>query len=112
MEIDTGKALVLLGFAQKAGKVISGDTAAQEAILRGKAKLVIVAEDAAQSTRNNFLHLSNRQGVKVIFYAKKEVLGHYIGKPPRAVVVVTETGFARSIQEAMERKTKRADGPI
>lgn len=111
MEDRAGKAPMLLGFAQKAGKLVSGDTAAQEAILRGKARLIIVAEDASKSMRDNFGHLGGRQGVKVIFYGKKEEIGHYIGKPPRAVVVVTETGFARSIQEAME-KTTRADGRI
>ena len=46
--------LALLGLAQKAGSVKSGEFAATGAIKEGKAQLCIVARDASDNTRKEF----------------------------------------------------------
>lgn len=42
-----------LGLAQKAGKVASGDFAVRSALKSGKAKLLIVAADAAPNSKKD-----------------------------------------------------------
>ena len=41
------KALAMIGLAQKAGKIVSGEFATEKAVKTGKAALVIVAGDDA-----------------------------------------------------------------
>ena len=42
------KALAMIGLAQKAGKIVSGEFATEKAVKTGKAALVIVAGDASE----------------------------------------------------------------
>ncbi len=42
-----------LGLAQKAGKVASGDFAVRSALKSGKAKLLVVATDAAPNSKKD-----------------------------------------------------------
>ena len=48
------KELSLLGLAAKAGKVVSGEFATENAVKSGKAFLVLTAEDASNNTRKKF----------------------------------------------------------
>lgn len=47
------KVLNLLGMAQRAGKLVSGEDLSLKEIRNGTAKLVIVAVDASENTRKN-----------------------------------------------------------
>ncbi|MEM5770693.1 MAG: ribosomal L7Ae/L30e/S12e/Gadd45 family protein, partial [Bacillota bacterium] len=40
----------LLGLAQRAGKLLSGEGTVESALRRGKVKLLIIAEDASANT--------------------------------------------------------------
>ena len=44
------KVISLLGLAERAGKIASGEFAAEKAVKIGKARLIIVAEDASDNT--------------------------------------------------------------
>ena len=48
---NSKKILNLLGLATKAGKIASGEFAAEKAVKSGKAHLVIVSEEASDNTR-------------------------------------------------------------
>lgn len=87
----------LLGLAQKAGSIAAGDTAADFALRRGKAALVVLATDAAESTVRAFTALASQAKVPCLTAGTKDDLGQAIGKSPRAVVVVTHREFARGI---------------
>ena len=54
-----------LGLAQKAGKVASGDFAVRSALKSGKAKLLVVAEDAAPNSKKDMYYLAEVAGVEV-----------------------------------------------
>ncbi len=47
------KVLSLLGIAQKAGRVVSGEFSVEKAVKEGKACLVLVAKDASDNTKKN-----------------------------------------------------------
>lgn len=98
------KLLNLLGLATKAGKTASGEFMTERMIKDGKARLVIVAEDASENTRKQFLDMCTYYKVPIYFFGNKEELGHAMGKELRASLAVTDAGFSRALAEQMERR--------
>ena len=88
------KILSLLGLACRAGAVVSGEFAAENAVKKGKAKLCIVAVDASDNTKKLFHDKCSYYGVPIIETGTKEELGKAIGKEFRASVAVTDQSFA------------------
>ncbi len=91
----------VLGLAQKAGKLASGDLVVKEALAGGKAKLLIIAEDAAPKTEKELRFLAEKADVPVTQYMKRAALGDCIGKAPRAAAAVLDKGFAGLILKKM-----------
>ena len=97
------KVLSLLGLSARAGKIASGEFAAETAVKSGKATLVIVAEDASANTKKLFHDKCSFYEVPVFDYGTKETLGHSIGKELRASVAVLDTGLANAIISHLEK---------
>ena len=91
------RVLGLIGLSAKAGKVECGADAVEECIKRGKAKLVIVSEDAADRTKENFEFLSKQQRVNFVVYANKEELSKSIGKNNKAVLAIKDKNLSEQI---------------
>ena len=87
----------MIGIAQKAGKLVSGEFAAESSVRSGDAKLVIVAGDASYNTKKLFNNKCKHYGVPLIEVLTKEELGHSIGKEYRAVAAVLDKGIADAI---------------
>lgn len=96
------KVFALLGLAMKAGKIASGEFSTEKAIKSGKAKLVLVAEDASASTKKSFSDSCRYYQVPFAVYGSKEELGHCIGKQMRASLAVTEAGLGCEIAEKIK----------
>lgn len=96
------KVLSLLGLSARAGKIASGEFAAETAVKSGKAALVIVAEDASANTKKLFHDKCSFYEVPVFDYGTKETLGHAIGKELRASVAVLDNGLANAIISHLE----------
>ncbi|MEZ3436145.1 MAG: ribosomal L7Ae/L30e/S12e/Gadd45 family protein [Lachnospiraceae bacterium] len=94
----------LIGLAVKAGKIVSGEFCTEREIKSGKAKLVIVAEDASDNTRKKFKNMCDFYHVPLYFYQNKETLGHAMGKEFRASLAVLDEGFSESIKKNIETK--------
>ena len=88
-----------LGLAQKAGKVASGDFAVRSALKSGKAKLLVVAEDAAPNSKKDMYYLAEVAGVEVVELLTRDELGYAIGKAKRTALVITDTNFAKMINK-------------
>ena len=88
-----------LGLAQKAGKVASGDFAVRSALKSSKAKLLVVAEDAAPNSKKDMYYLAEVAGVEVVELLTRDELGYAIGKAKRTAVVITDTNFAKMINK-------------
>lgn len=95
------KAYDILGLAQRAGKVISGEAGAEAHLHRGNAKLVILAEDASDRTKRFFSELAAGAKASVITAGNKTRIGLALGKSPRAVVVINDEGFARRLEQLL-----------
>jgi len=89
-----------LGIAQKAGKIAAGDTAAKEALIKGKASMLVLAEDAAPKVKEELTALA--EGVPVIYWPDKDGLGYLVGKSRRGALVVLDEGFAKAIRKVLE----------
>lgn len=96
------KIFSLLGLAQRAGSVASGEFMTEKCVKSKKAKLVIVAEDASDNTKKLFHDMCAYRKVPVYDYGTKEALGKAIGKAMRSSVAVTEQGFADSVKKHLD----------
>ena len=99
----------LLGLARRAGKVASGDLAVREALARGKAILVLLAQDAGPTTAGRFSRLCGQREIDCISIGSQEELGRALGQSPRAVLAVTDVNFARGLREAMAESGVNAE---
>lgn len=94
----------MLGMAQRAGKIASGETAAENAIKGGKAFLVLVAEDASENTKKKFENMCRYRRIPYCFYGTKKAIGAALGKDERASLAVTDQAFASGISMRMQPK--------
>ena len=85
------KVLNMIGLATRAGKVKSGEFSTEKSVKSGRARLVIVAEDASENTRKMFES----------FFGSKEELGRAMGKEMRASLAVEDQNLAQAIGKQM-----------
>ena len=100
--MNRNKIIGLLGLAEKAGKVRSGEFSTEKAVKDGSAWLVIVASDASENTQKHFRDMTTFYEVPMYVYGEKETLGHFIGKEFRASLAVTNEGLAHSIEDKLK----------
>lgn len=91
------KTAMLIGLAMKAGKIAGGETAAEAALRRREAQLVILSEDASPNTTKKFTDLARRHQVPVCRVFGKTELGTAVGRGERSCLTVTDSGFAEMI---------------
>ncbi len=91
-----------MGLAKKAGKLLSGEFACEGAVKGKKVFLVIVAENASDNTKKKFTDLCSYRGIEIRFFGEKENIGKFIGKELRAVVAISEKGFADRLKQLID----------
>lgn len=96
------KVLAMIGLAQKAGKIVSGEFATEKAVKTGTAALVIVAEDSSDNTKKMFSNMCMYYEIPIYFYSNKEALGHAIGRQFRASLAVLDEGFKNTIEKRLK----------
>lgn len=82
----------LLGLAQRAGKLTSGDDAVRRRLGKSRDQLLVIAQDASPRTKE-VIPVAENAGCQVIQFATKNELGAALGKPDRAVLLVEDRGF-------------------
>lgn len=101
MKLKQDKVLSLIGLAQRAGKVASGEFSTEKAVKNGKASIVIVADDSSDNTKKMFTNMCTYYNVPCYFYSDKVTLGRAIGKEFRASLAVLDDGFKKTIEKHM-----------
>jgi ribosomal protein L7Ae-like RNA K-turn-binding protein len=94
----------MLSLSMKAGKLKSGEEACEELIRSGKAKLVLLADDSSENTKNKFKNKTSFYNVPLAFAGSRERLGKATGKANRVVFVVLDEGFAANLMKRLEDK--------
>jgi ribosomal protein L7Ae-like RNA K-turn-binding protein len=92
----------LIGLCQRAGKLLSGDCQVKTSIKDQKAKLVILATDASERTKKDYIYLAKANKVPLIQFSSKTELGLSVGKAHRAAVSITDANFAKGIHQIIE----------
>ena len=87
----------LISLSRKAGKVQSGEFSVENDVRSGKAALVIISREASPNTKKKFRNMCSFYEVPEITYATKEELGRWIGCEYRAVLSISDEGFAERI---------------
>ncbi len=94
------KALTLLGFAAKAGKLSFGFADSLYALKKGKSQLLIAAEDVSEKSKKEITFYADKRSIEVLTFNKTDILelsnavGHKCG-----IISVNDNGFARSLKE-------------
>lgn len=93
----------MLGLAQRAGQLVSGDLAVQEACRRGRARMLFLASDAGSNAKKTFQGLSGEAGIALVETGTRDELGQAIGKSPRAILAVTSDQFVKGLRQRLTR---------
>ena len=93
------KILGLIGLSAKAGKISFGSDSVEEQIKKKKIKLVIIAEDSSERTKDKFKKLSEDNDVSYIIVGKMEELSKAIGKSNKAIIGIKDLNLSKEIQK-------------
>ncbi|AMB98820.1 hypothetical protein AWM75_01900 [Aerococcus urinaehominis] len=89
------KKLNLLGLAQAAGQLVSGEGLVIQALQAGQASLVICAQDASERTKKKIKDKCSYYNVPTNFDYTSLEISQALGKK-RLIVAFTNQGFAKS----------------
>lgn len=93
----------LLGLCYRAGKLVSGEVACEQSIRQKQVHVILVAEDASKNCKKKFADTGVYYKIPVFGLGTKEELGRAIGKEFRAVLAITDEGFAKKVRELLEK---------
>lgn len=102
------KILSLAGLAARAGKIASGEFAAEQSVKAQKAFLVLVAGDASANTKKKFYNMCAYY--KVPFYIldfDRAALGKAVGKEFRACLAVLDAGLSGALEKSIREQAQR-----
>jgi len=91
-----------LGLAQKAGRIAAGDQMVKEALLKNRLHLLVLAEDVAETVRQELTALAIARNVAILTMASKEELGLIVGKSRRGALGLLDPGFAAAIVKVLQ----------
>ena len=91
----------LLGLAQKAGKIISGEELTVKAIQSRQAKLIFLSQDAGPNLTKKITDKSKYYKVEVSTVFDTLELSAALGKP-RKVIAIADAGFSKKMRTLME----------
>ena len=100
--MKTDRLYALLGLAQKAGKIESGEFCCENAVKSGKVKLMILSAESSDNTRKKFTDMCSWRKIPCMICGDHEHLGRSVGKEFRACVCVTDQGFADAMIKILE----------
>ena len=89
----------MLSLCQRAERLVSGELPCENAVKSGKAKLLIIAEDASANTKKKFENAAFAHKTECIVMGNKIELGQTIGKDMRSSVAITDEGFAQQLKK-------------
>lgn len=95
--VNNQKICGLIGLATKAGKIVAGADACIQEIERRNIKLLILALDASNRTKNTFNEKCKEFNINVYEGLTINEISYTIGKANKAVIGIKDKGFAQAI---------------
>ena len=94
--------------------LVAGEVAAEQAVRKKQAYLLILAQDASKNTKKKFTNSAVYYELPLAEIGTKEELGRAIGAEMRSIIAITEKGFAKKLKELaddnIENRTKVGEG--
>jgi ribosomal protein L7Ae-like RNA K-turn-binding protein len=75
-------------------------------VRKGKAKMVILAEDASANTNKKLHDKCKTYNVAVHVFGTRFELGQAIGKDERVVIAITDAGFAKKLTSLFDENNR------
>ncbi|MBQ0079561.1 MAG: ribosomal L7Ae/L30e/S12e/Gadd45 family protein [Eubacterium sp.] len=100
------KIISYLGFARKAGKLISGVGTCTFELGKGKVKLMILAEDISENSEKKIMKEIRRADVPFIKMGTIEEMSKAVGASDRSVFGICDKGFAEAILKEAKSESK------
>lgn len=104
------KFLQFLGLSKKAGKLIEGYNKCEDALKRGKVKLIVLSRDVSGNTRDKFHTYHNRFDIAVIEAYTKSELGLALGRTEINVLCVTDDKMSRKLMDLWKEEKNLIGG--
>ena len=102
--MQTDKAIALLGFAAKAGKLSYGMDAAVKTLKSGKARLVAAARDVSPKSRKEAAFFANKGSVEFLTLEGLDIETLSVAVGRRCgIITINDSGFADAILKAYTR---------
>lgn len=92
----------LLSMAQKAGRIVSGSVAVEQAVHGRKAKRILIAVDASAESIKKFEDMSKLHEIPCSTCLSKAALGECLGREYRAVAALLDDGFSSALRKLLE----------
>ena len=92
------KILGLLGLCAKARKITFGTDSTIDEIKKKNVKLVIVAENSSERTREKLKKICEINNVYIMIFGSIEDLSKSIGKTNKAIIGIKDINFAKEIK--------------
>ncbi len=100
--INDNKVYSMLGIANKAKKLVSGEDAVRNSIRQNKIMLVMISTDASENTKKRFNNSADYYKVPCLLWGEKHLLGKCIGKSERSVIGITDINFCNNITKLID----------
>ncbi|CAG9619672.1 YlxQ family RNA-binding protein [Sutcliffiella rhizosphaerae] len=94
--------LSLVGLATRARKTITGEDLVLKEVRAGKAKLVLIAEDASANTRKKLHDKCSYYNIPIRTVENRYELGRALGKDARVSVAIVDEGFANKLLSMLD----------
>ena len=98
----------LIGLARRAGRLLCGLGSVVDGIRGRNVFLVIISEDASDSSKKKITDKCGFYNVKYIFFGSMNDLGRAIGYNECTAVAITDKGFADSVSDIYNKLTEVA----
>ena len=103
----TDKVLGLLGLALRSGNLAVGEDPVAAACQSGRAKVVLLASDAAGNTADRAARLAGERAPLVVLPRDKGQVGFALGRSSCAVLAVTDLGLAAALLNRLAQQDER-----
>ena len=104
--------LSLLGFAKKAGRLITGTNAVLRSILMCESEMVIVTNDAGKSVKEKFKRLCEENDIEFFVIGSSLEFGNATGEQNKVIYSVIDAGFKDKLVELITNLGKNNGGAV
>ncbi len=98
-----------MGFASKAGKLLSGTNTCIYSLQKGKIKLLIIASDISENTIDKMKFAAKNARIDYRIYGEADRLAHATGKYGHGVFAITDNNFAKIIAAEIDKDQATVD---